>query len=1029
MKNITKFAVNYPVTVTMFILAVLLLGYISFRKLGTDLFPEMNNPRIYVELSAGERPPEEIEKQFVDPIESICIRQSDVTGVSSVTRVGTAQITIDYSWKKDMDEAFLEIQKALGSYNQNSDLDDLQITQHDPNESPVMLVGLKHESLTNMNDLRLVAENYIRNELVRLEGVADVQLEGQEEKEVLIETNPYLLNAFGVSTGDITSQIQNYNRNVSGGSIVEMGTQYIIKGVSVFEGIEDIQNLIVGFRNETAGDASSKKVPVFLKDVAKVSFQNKRPVNIVRINGERAIGLAIYKEPKFNTVKAVKELSKSFEGIQKALPGYSLQVIQNQGEFISSSINEVEQNALLGILLAVFVLFLFLRRIGATLIASLAIPVSIVATFNLMYFNHLSINIMTLGGLALGAGMLVDNAIVVMENIFRNMQKGLSVRQAAIQGTAEVGGAITASTLTTIVVFLPIVYLHGASGALFKDQAWTVTFSLLSSLVVAILVIPMLYSRFIKPGNIEREEKAIGFHWYPEILKKILNAKWIYIAGAILLVAGSLLLIPKIGSEFMPKTEAREFTVEVRLAEGTQLERTEQAVRTIEQMIRDVLGNDLANIYTRVGPSTTTGTQQSVFENENTASIKILLKKKPEQSTETLITRLGKIFKSMPDVEINFIQDETALETIMGTDQAPVVVEVVGEDFGEINRVTGQVEKVMRNDRDLFNVETSIQQGAPEIEIVIDRYRAGIYNMTVNQIASQISDVLAGTLAGAFDYQGEMTDIRLKLPDVQIAQLEDIELRSGASHLRLADVATIRESVAPKEILRTNQNRVSQVSAQLNKGKPFDRVITELNQKLEQIPLAPGYKIRQAGEEQKRKESMKSLGFALILSLILVYMVMAAQFESLIHPFTIILTVPLAAVGTILLFFLLGHTFNIMAYIGLIMLAGIAVNDSIILVDAIIRMRQAGLSRREAILEAGHQRIRPILMTSLTTILALLPLTFGFGESASLRSPMALAVIGGLVTSTLLTLIVIPCVYELLDQIKERLFPVKTQNQ
>jgi HAE1 family hydrophobic/amphiphilic exporter-1 len=396
----------------MFILAVVLLGFISFGKLGTDLFPKLNNPRIYVELKVGERPPEEVEKLFVDPIESVCIRQGKVVGVSSVTRVGTAQVTVEYAWNADMDDAFLELQKALGTYSQNAEIDELLITQHGPNESPVMLVALQHENLTDMDELRRIGENYIRNELVRLEGVADVQLEGQEQKEVLISTNEYLLNAFGVTTTEITSQITNFNRNISGGSIVEMGTQYVIKGVSVFSNLNDIRQLIVGFKTETTTEnataTNTSRVPVFLRDVAEVQFINKEPDNIVRINGQRALGLAIYKEPSFNTVKAVEELKKALVKINKALPGYTFQIIQDQGTFISSAIGEVQNSALIGILLAVFVLFIFLRRIGTTLIASVAIPVSIIATFNLMYFNGLTINIMTLGGLALGAGMLVD---------------------------------------------------------------------------------------------------------------------------------------------------------------------------------------------------------------------------------------------------------------------------------------------------------------------------------------------------------------------------------------------------------------------------------------------------------------------------------------------------------------------------------------------------------------------------------------------------------------------------------------------
>lgn len=1025
MKKITQFSVNNPVTVTMLILGVVLLGVISFGKLGTDLMPEMNNPRIYVELTAGERPPEEIEKQFVDPMESISIRQSDVVGVSSVTKVGSAQITVEYAWDKDMDEAFLELQKALGTFNQNGDLEEILITQHDPNETPVLLIGMQHESLKDMNELRKVAENYIRNELIRLEGVADVKLEGIEENEVVIETDPYRMKAFGISTNTISSQIQNYNRNVSGGSIVEMGTQYIIKGVSIFKELDDLRSLIVGFQQveTTNPEETPDRVPVFLADVAEVDFKNKEPINIVRINGVRSIGLSIYKEPKFNTVKAVEELEIALLDIEKALPGYSFQVIQDQGKFISNAIGEVKDTALIGIVLAIFILFIFFRRIGTTLIASIAIPISIIATFNLMYFNGLTINVMTLGGLALGAGMLVDNAIVVIENIFRNLEKGLSVKEAAIVGTAEVGGAITASTLTTIVVFLPIVYMQGASGELFKDQAWTVAFSLVSSLVVAILVIPMMFSKLIRIKPNRPVSKAMGFKWYPKLLEGFLRVKTLIILLTLMIVGATAMLIPKIGSEFMPRTETHEFSMEIKLPEGTQIERTEQAVNTLDLMIQEYLGDNLLTLYARIGPASSGSSASTVFENENTASIKVLLNKESTQSSSQVIRQLGNIVANMPDLEVQFIQGESALKATLGTDKAPIIVEVVGEEFEFIEPLTEQVKQIMLNSEDLFNVEGSFEEGSPEIEVVIDRYRAGIYNISVDQIISQLQAILTGSDAGQFEHKGEMKDITIKLPDVSLHQLDDVILTAGNSEIRLSDVATIRIGSAPKEILRSNQNRVGQVSAQIRDHKPIDQVVERLDEQFASLSLPPGYYIRQVGEELKRKESMGSLRFALILSLILVYMVLASQFESLIHPFTIIFTVPMAAVGTVLLFFFMGQTLNIMALIGLIMLIGIAVNDSIILVDRINQLKSGGLSRKEAIIQAGHQRIRPILMTSLTTILALLPLTFGFGESVSLRAPMALAVIGGLVTSTLLTLIVIPCVYEVFDRFKDWLLP------
>src|SRR5680860_945082 len=640
MKKLTQFSVNYPVTILMFVLGVILLGYISFDKLGVDLFPDLNSPRIFVEIKSGERPPEEMEKQFVEGIEALAIRQSDVTQVTSISRVGSAQITVEYAWNKDMDEAFLDLQKSLNTLTQNSEIDDLKITQHDPNTSPVMVLGLTHSEIKDMNEIRKVAENYIRNELVRLEGVAEVELAGQEENEVIIETNPYRLEAQNLTMDEVSTRIQNFNRNVSGGQISELGVQYIVKGVSMLNNIEDFENLIVGYkavRVEAEGETTIERAPIYLRNVATITYGNKEPANIVHINGERCVGLSIYKETKYNTVKSVEQINEALIDIEKALPGYKLSKVSNQGNFISQAINEVQQTAILGILLAIIVLFLFLRRFGTTLIVSVAIPISIIATFNLMYFNDLTINIMTLGGLALGAGMLVDNAIVVMENIFRNHENGMSVKDAAINGTAEVGGAITASTLTTIVVFLPIVYLHGASGELFKDQAWTVAFSLISSLFVAIFLIPMMYHRFYRNKKSPVKHKSVTMRGYGLFLEKILKVKWAVIVLSILLVGAAFLITPLIGTEFMPKTESREFTIDLKLQEGTELERTEATVQNIETVLTDFLGENLETIYSHAGPSSgIEGDQSSVFEGENTAEIKVILKEESTISSESV---------------------------------------------------------------------------------------------------------------------------------------------------------------------------------------------------------------------------------------------------------------------------------------------------------------------------------------------------------------------------------------------------------
>ncbi|MDR1129470.1 MAG: efflux RND transporter permease subunit [Prevotellaceae bacterium] len=1032
MRNIVKFAINNPVTVSMVVLGVLLLGKISYDKLSVDLFPDMNNPRLFIEIKAGERPPEEIEKQFVKNMESMAIRQNDVIQVSSIVKSGSARITVEYGWKKNMDEAFLDLQKIMTSFSQNPAITELKITQHDPNMAPVVLLGMSHRNITDMAELRRVAENYIRNELVRLEGVAEVELSGEEEIRLIIETDPYRLDAFKLKMEDIAGRIESNNQTVSGGRVSELGLQYLVKSSTMFVSKEDFENLIVGYKPVNAQDrnasaqnenaaatANNDKAPLMLKEVASVKFENVRPKNIVRINGERSIGLSIYKEMRFNTVNVVNEINRQLAVIEQALPGYNFRIITNQGTFIKTAIDEVKESAVIGIILAVIVLFIFLRRIGTTLIVSLAIPISIVATFNLMFFNGLTLNIMTLGGLALGAGMLIDNAIVVIESIFRNQEKGLGLKEAIITGTSEVAGAITASTLTTIVVFLPIVYLHGASGELFKDQAWTVTFSLLSSLFVAVLVIPAMYNKISKK-NEYKAIKSIRLNWYSRLLTKLIHHSSLVIVVAVLLLAGSAMLLPHIGTEFMPRTESKGFTVTARMPEATRLERTSAAVTNLENLLHEITGDSLITIYSHIGEGS--GLENAIFEGENTAMMKVILSPACKLSPETIIAQLIETAQNPDGLELSVQQEENSPGSILGNESAPVVVEIKGEELPEIAAITEEVKKRMHEVKGLYNIASSIEDGAPELTISVDRTVAGINNISVGTVIEQLKQQLGGRNAGQMEYRGEMRNIVIKVPDISINALGSLIIKNGDQEYRLQEICTVEQTQAPKEIFRRNQNRISKVMANIDSNKSLDKIARDVRLAMTNIELPSNYSVTVTGEEEKRQESMNSLMFAMILSIVLVYMVLASQFESLLHPFTILLTIPLAVVGAVLLFFITGTTVNIMGIIGVVMLAGIAVNNSIILVDRINQLKSSGMELVDAIVQAGQQRIRPIIMTSLTTILALLPLTFNIGEGSSLRSPMAIAVVGGLITSTLMSLIVIPCVYYVFERIK----PVRT---
>jgi len=478
------------------------------------------------------------------------------------------------------------------------------------------------------------------------------------------------------------------------------------------------------------------------------------------------------------------------------------------------------------------------------------------------------------------------------------------------------------------------------------------------------------------------------------------------------------LLIPIVGSEFIPKTDSNEFSINLTLPEGTELKRTESTVKNIEDMVKQLFGDNIVTVYSKIGPSTSlTGIDNEAYEDENTATVLIKLDKNRKISSEEIINRLSLSIGALPDIEAEFVQEQTELQTTLGTEAAPIVLEIKGSDLDVLRDLTEQAGEKLAAIDDLFNISTSFDEGRPEVDVVIDRVRAGLLNISINDISDQLTSQLSGREAGQWQNDGELQDIILRLPKVDIKQLSDITLQSGEQKISLDDVTDIKITQTTNEIYRQNQTRIGKISAFIRSDKPFDAVIKRIDNVMSGISYPPDYKYEIAGEELKRREAFDNLKFALLLSIILVYMVMASQFESLLHPFIILFTIPLAGVGSVFLFFILGNSFNVMAYIGIIMLAGIAVNDSIILVDAINRSRREGVARFDAIIDAGQRRIRPIVMTSLTTILALLPLTFGFGEGAALRAPMAWAVIGGLVTSTLLTLVVIPCVYLLVDQL------------
>jgi HAE1 family hydrophobic/amphiphilic exporter-1 len=792
---------------------------------------------------------------------------------------------------------------------------------------------------------------------------------------------------------------------------------------------DDFKNLIISYKaTEQTGNsqntATVERAPLMLGEVADIQFKNARPENIVRLNGKRCIGLSVYKEMQSNTVKVVDLVEKQLKIVSQALPGYNFQIISDQGTFIESAIDEVKSSALLGIVLAVIVLFIFLRRIGITLIVSLSIPISLIATFNMMYFGGLTLNIMTLSGLALGGGMLIDNAIVVIESIFRNQESGISRKDAIINGTHDVSGAVITATLSSIIVFLPIVYLHGASGELFKDQALTVAFSQIASIFVALLVIPMMYEKITGKKKTQKPQTdSLQFKGYGNFIGILLKNRWLVISISAVFLLGAIFLVPFLGTEFLPHAEGKTFNISVKLPEGTRLERTDDVVNNLENMIYGISNDSLCTIYSHVGKG---GSNDGVFEDENTATLKVILSEKSLLKTEDVIAQLMQHTGDIEGLELTFKQDNNSLGSLFGEEESPIIVEVKGEDLDQIADISGEVLQRMQTIDGIYNIRSSMADGAPELTVTLNRTVAGINNITASTVISQIGNQLQGSTAGKMDFKGEMRDIKIKLPDITMKDLKDLKINNNGQEFQLREIADIKSSLAPKEIFRRNQGRINKILADMDTKKSLDKTAAQIYKAVEDIHLPTNYSIKVTGEEEKRQESMKSLMFALILSVVLVYMMLASFYESLLHPFTILLTIPLALVGAVFLFFITGTTINIMGVIGIIMLGGIAVNNSILLVDRINQLK-AHLELTEAIVQAGQQRIRPIMMTTLTTILALLPMAISFGEGAELRTSMVIAVIGGLVTSTIMSLCVIPCVYYGFEKLKHHKSSTKHQ--
>lgn len=1026
--NLSKLAVDRPVTIAMFMLVVVLLGVISLSRLPIDLLPEIEVPVAIVSTSYSGVGPQEMENLITKPLEGAVATVSNIESINSISSQGVSIVIAQFKFGTDMDFAALEMREKVdlikGALPQ--DASEPMVLKIDPNATPILQL-----SLTNGGDLaslQVIAEDTIAPRLERLDGVASVNISGGYTNQIQVKVNQLKLESYGLSIGQLAQLVGASNLNLPGGTVTRGEQELTIRTMGEFTSIQEIQEMPITL--PTGGI-------IKLSDLAEVEMAPKDIDSISRVNGKNSINISIQKQSGTNTVQVANIINKEIEKLQQEFTDIEFNTILDQSVFINQSISNVFKNAIVGAVLAIAILYLFLRNIRTTLIIGTSIPISIVATFILLYFSDITLNLMTLGGLALGVGMLVDNAIVVLENIYRLRTEGYSRKEAAIAGASEVSMAVTASTLTTIAVFVPIVFVGGLVSTIFRELAMTVTLSLVASLVVALTLIPMLSSKILKVTHADgkrkegKENKLDAVYnafdrtfksveeRYKKILKWSLTHRKKTVFLSILIFIGSMSTIFFVGAEFFPATDEGQVNINVSLPVGSGLEETNKVLLEIEELFSNIEEADV--VFSSVGSGGMMGTGGG---DQGSVTLSLVPLAERSRSSKEISDEIRSLVKDIPGAEIKIGESSMMM---MGLGGDPISISIKGDDLEKLEEISQDFKKIVEEVEGTREVTTSLSEGTPELQVTIDKYNAATYGLTTAQVANAIRNAASGVTATRYKYEGNEIDVVIKgeeLVTESLSNLEQVGIPTATGGvIPLKEIANLSVERGPVQINREGQQRVVTVSGQIS-DRDLRSVTEDIEVSLKNYYLPQGYSYELGGQNKELNDAFTDLSMALLLAVILIYMVMAAQFESLIHPFTIILSVPLAFSGGLLGLFITRRSMSVPALIGVIILAGVVVNNAIVLVDYINTLRKNGKDRDEAVVIAGPVRLRPILMTTLTTVLGLVPLALGIGEGAEVQAPMATVVIGGLTLSTLLTLVLIPVVYTLIDDFS---YKVKTK--
>jgi HAE1 family hydrophobic/amphiphilic exporter-1 len=997
---------------SMVILLILLIGMVSLNGLAVDLFPELEFPIAAITTNYPGIGPEEIENLVVAPLENIIGTIPNVETINSTSRMGGALIIVQFSWGTDMNFATLQLRERIDMIRETlpNEVPLPTVLKFDPRMLPIIQLAVSSSSY-DISETKRIAENLIKPRLEPIDGVAAVNVEGGREREVRLTFDPKQLNEYQLSLSTIQQILRAENINLPGGLIHDKDLDIPIRIIGQFESIQEIEDLpIPTGRGEIIPLSRLAHIEETYKPTSMVSF----------LNGEPSVGITVQKQADANTVIVANEVNKAIAQLREELPAdLSIEPIFDQSLYINQSIRTVAINMLIGSILAGLVLFMFLRNIKSTLIVVFSIPLSIVATFILMYFSNQTLNLLTLGGLALGVGMMVDNAIVIIENIYRYRQNGYSMKESAVKGTSEVGPAVIAATLTTVIVFLPIIFVEGLAAQLFKPLALSVTYALLASLFTALIIVPLLSSRFVQ---IQEEDSRFQQKFnrvqvkYQHLLRWALQKPKKIAIGVIVVLLVSLAGIPFIGTEFLPEQDQSMIYLDVRLPVGTTLDSTISLAEEVDLRIAEI--PEIKNIYVNVGGVGQFQLAAGSLTNRANYNLQLVPLGERSRSDVEIAEEIRNKLNNIPNVRVNVNTGDT------GLGGQAISLQIRGHNVDVLDSLGKDVVSIISTIEGVREAQSDFTTGQEEIQVKIDRLKAAQYGISSAQIAGVIRETIEGMISTRLSRGGEELDVRLTMNESyreQLNRLGQLEIRSPIGvNVPLEVLVEFTEETSPHTIRRTDRIREVAVNAQLL-DRDLGSTIKEIRATLEkQLILPTGYSIHFGGQNEQMIDAFQKLAGALALAIILVYMIMSAQFESYFYPFIIMFAVPLTITGVIVGLLVTSSPLGVGSMVGMLVLTGIVVNNAIIFVDYVNTLRKQGMERDEALSTAGPVRLRPILMTALTTIIGLIPLMLGFGEGSEIQAPMATVIVFGLSFATLITLIFVPVMYKLLDEWRDK---------